>query len=52
MKLRIALYLFLLATLCMGCGGHGRMRQLERLEEQLDSVPHHVEQGFALGVTT
>ena len=42
MKLRIALYLFLLATLCMGCGGHGRMRQLERLESQLDSVPHHV----------
>ena len=42
MKLRIALYLFLLATLCMGCGGHGHMRQLERLEAQLDSVPHHV----------
>ena len=42
MKLRIALYLFLLATLCMGCGGRYNMRQLERLEAQLDSVPHHV----------
>ena len=42
MKLRTVIYLFLLATLCMGCGGHGRMRQLEQLESQLDSVPHHV----------
>ena len=31
MKHRIALYLLLVATLCMGCGGHGHMRQLERL---------------------
>ena len=39
MKLRIALYLFLLATLCMGCGGPGHMRQLEQLEAQLDTAP-------------
>ena len=31
MKHRIALYLLLIATLCMGCGGHGHMRQLEQL---------------------
>ena len=42
MKLRTVLYSLLVATLCMGCGGHGRMRQLEQLESQLDSVPHHV----------
>ena len=39
MKLRAVSYLFLLATLCMGCGGHGHMRQLERLEAQLDTAP-------------
>ena len=39
MKSRVALYLFLVATLCMGCGGRIGMRQLERLEAQLDSVP-------------
>ena len=39
MKHRIALYLLLVATLCMGCGGHGHMRQLERLEAQLDTAP-------------
>ena len=42
MKLRIALYLFLLATLCMGCGGHGRMRQLEQLEARVNDAPASV----------
>ena len=42
MKHRIALYLLLVATLCMGCGGHGHMRHLERLEAQIDSAPHRV----------
>lgn len=42
MKYRIALYLFLLATLCMGCGGHGRMRQLEQLEARVNDVPDSV----------
>ena len=42
MKLRAILYTLLLATLCMGCGGHGHMRQLERLEAQLDTAPHLV----------
>ena len=32
----------LLATLCMGCGGHDHMRQLERLEAQLDTAPSAV----------
>ncbi len=39
MKLRTVTYILLLATLCMGCGGHGHMRQLERLEAQLDTAP-------------
>ena len=39
MKLRTVIYSLLLVTLCMGCGGHGRMRQLERLKEQLDTAP-------------
>ena len=42
MKHRIALYLLLVVTLCMGCGGHGHMRQLEQLEAQIDSAPHQV----------
>ena len=42
MKLRIAIYILLLSTLCMGCGGHGHMRQLERLEAQLDTAPEAV----------
>ena len=46
MKHRIALYLFLVATLCMGCGGRIGMRQLQALEAQLDSVPHLVRQGL------
>ena len=39
MKSRVALYLFLVATLCMGCGDRHSMRQLERLEAQLDTAP-------------
>ncbi len=42
MKLRIVMYSLLLATLCVGCGGHGHMRQLERLEAQLDTAPEAV----------
>ncbi len=42
MKHRMALYLLLLATFCVGCGGHGHMRQLERLEAQLDTAPEVV----------
>ena len=42
MKLRTILHTLLLAILCMGCGGHGHMRQLERLEAQLDTAPEVV----------
>ena len=42
MKLRTVIYSLLLATLCMGCGGHGHMRQLESLEAQLDTAPEVV----------
>ena len=42
MKLRTVIYTLLLATLCMGCSGHGHMRQLERLEAQLDTAPEVV----------
>ena len=41
-RFRTVIYLLLLATLCMGCGGHGHMRQLERLEAQLDTAPEAV----------
>ena len=46
MKLRTVIYAILLTTLCVGCGGHGYMRQLERLEAQLDTAPEVVR--FAL----
>ena len=49
MKHRILLYLVLVATLCMGCGGRIGMRQLERLEAQLDNVSHLVQQGLVRG---
>ena len=39
MKLRTVIYSLLLASFCMGCGGHGHMRQLEQLEAQLDTAP-------------
>ena len=42
MKLRIALYLLLVATLCMGCGGSLSMRQLEQLEARMNDVPDSV----------
>ena len=42
MKLRTILHTLLLAILCMGCGGHGHMRQLEQLETQLDTAPDAV----------
>lgn len=42
MMLRTVIYALLLATLCVGCGGHGHMRQLERLEAQLDTAPEVV----------
>ena len=43
MKLRTVIYAILLTTLfCMGCGGHGHMRQLERLEAKLDTAPEVV----------
>ena len=45
MNRRIAL-LLIVVTLCMGCGGRSRMRQLQALEAQLDSVPHLVRQGL------
>lgn len=46
MKLRTMIYTLLLATLCMGCGGRRYMPQLERLETQVDSVPHLVAQAL------
>ena len=42
MKHRIALLLLFVVTLCVGCGGRGHMRQLERLEAQLDTAPEAV----------
>jgi tetratricopeptide (TPR) repeat protein len=45
MTRRIAL-LLVVVTLCMGCGGRSRMRQLQALEAQIDSVPHLVRQGL------
>ena len=45
MNRRIAL-LLVVVTLCMGCGGRSRMRQLQALEAQLDSVPHLVRQSL------
>jgi tetratricopeptide (TPR) repeat protein len=45
MNRRIAL-LLVVVTLCMGCGGRSRMRQLQALEAQIDSVPHLVRQGL------
>ena len=42
MKHRIALYLFLVATLCVGCGDAPSMRQLQGLEARVDDVPDSV----------
>ena len=46
MKSRVLLYLLLLAALCMGCGGRAAMRQLERLEAQIDSAPELVRESL------
>lgn len=46
MKFHNALYCLLLMTLCLGCGGRRYMPQLERLETQVDSVPHLVSQAL------
>ncbi len=42
MKPRTVIYTLLLATLCMGCGNTLSMRELERLEVQLDTAPELV----------
>ena len=42
MKSRGALYLFLVATLCMGCGDRHSMRQLQALEARMNDVPDSV----------
>ena len=42
MKHRIALYLFLVVTLCMGCGGRIGMRQLQALEARVNDAPDSV----------
>ena len=46
MKCRVLLYLFLVATLCVGCGNAPSMRQLERLEAQLDGAPDLVREAL------
>ena len=46
MKFHNALYCLLLMTLCLGCSGRRYMPQLERLETQVDSVPHLVAQAL------
>lgn len=42
MKNRIALYLFLVATLCIGCGGRIGMRHLQELETCMNDAPDSV----------
>ena len=46
MKLRTAIYTLLLATLLVGCGDRLAMRELERLETLLDSVPEQVRESL------
>lgn len=46
MKFHNALYCLLLMTLCLGCSGRRYIPQLERLETQVDSVPHLVAQAL------
>ena len=46
MKCRMLLHLLLVAALCMGCSGRVSMRQLERLEAQIDSVPELVREAL------
>ncbi|MBR5234851.1 MAG: tetratricopeptide repeat protein, partial [Bacteroidaceae bacterium] len=40
------LHLLLVTTLCMGCSSRVSMRQLERLEAQIDSVPELVRESL------
>lgn len=42
MKLRTIRYIFLLATLCIGCGNRLSMRQLELLEARVEAAPDSV----------
>lgn len=46
MRIRAIIYSLLLTTLCVGCGGRRYIPQLERLEAQVDSVPHLVSQAL------
>ena len=46
MKLRTVIYTLLLATLLVGCGDRLAMRELERLETLLDSVPELVRESL------
>ena len=42
MKFRTMIYILLLTTLCMGCGGSLSMRQLEQLEARMNDAPDSV----------
>ncbi|MBO5084571.1 MAG: hypothetical protein J6C18_06890 [Bacteroidaceae bacterium] len=42
MKFRTVIYTLLLATLCMGCGGHLSMHELEHLEARMNVAPDSV----------
>ncbi|MBR5842420.1 MAG: hypothetical protein IKY64_07455 [Bacteroidaceae bacterium] len=42
MKCRVLLYLFLVTTLCMGCGNAPSMRQLQELEARVNDAPDSV----------
>lgn len=42
MKFRTVIYILLLATLCMGCGGRLSMHELEHLEARMNEVPDSV----------
>ena len=46
MRIRTIIYSLLLTTFCVGCGGRRYMPQLERLEAQLDTAPHLVQQNI------
>ena len=48
MRIRAIIYSLLLTTLCVGCGERRYMPQLERLEAQLDTAPHLVQQSIDL----
>ena len=46
MRFRNIIHCLVLPILCLGCGGRRYMPQLERLEAQVDSVPHLVAQAL------